>query len=44
VPDISKVRELIGYEPTLGLDEIIRTVIEHDRSAGKQLLSPYTGR
>jgi len=44
VPDISKVRELIGYEPTLGLDEIIRTVIEHTRSAGKQLLSPYTGR
>jgi UDP-glucose 4-epimerase len=44
VPDISKVRELIGYEPTLGLDEIIRTVIEHNRGAGKQLLSPYTGR
>ncbi len=44
VPDISKVRELIGYEPTLGLDEIIRTVIEHNRSVGKQLLGPYTGR
>ena len=29
VPDISKIRELIGYEPTLGLDEIIRTVVEH---------------
>jgi len=44
VPDISKVRELIGYEPTLGLDEIIRTVIEHNRGVSKQLLSPYTGR
>jgi UDP-glucose 4-epimerase len=44
VPDISKVRALIGYEPTLGLNEIIRTVIEHNRGAGKQLLGPYTGR
>jgi len=31
VPDISKLRELIGYEPTLGLDDIIRTVVEHIR-------------
>ncbi len=29
VPDITKLRELIGYEPRLGLDEIIRTVIGH---------------
>jgi UDP-glucose 4-epimerase len=43
VPDISKLRELIGYEPTLGLDEIIRTVVEHHRGLGKQLLHPYTG-
>jgi UDP-glucose 4-epimerase len=33
VPDISKLRELIGYEPTLGLDEIVRTVIEHVRQS-----------
>ena len=33
VPDISKLRELIGYEPTLGLDEIIRTVVEHVRQS-----------
>jgi UDP-glucose 4-epimerase len=31
VPDISKLRELIGYEPTLGMDDIIRTVVEHIR-------------
>jgi UDP-glucose 4-epimerase len=31
VPDISKIRRLIGYEPTLGLDEIIRSVIDHLR-------------
>ena len=31
VPDISKVEALVGYQPRLGLDEIIRTVIEHIR-------------
>ena len=31
VPDITKLRELIGYSPKLGLDEIIRAVIEHIR-------------
>jgi UDP-glucose 4-epimerase len=32
VPDISKIREFVGYEPKLGLDEIIRSVIEHMRA------------
>jgi UDP-glucose 4-epimerase len=31
VPDISKIRQLIGYEPTLGLDDIIKSVIDHLR-------------
>src|SRR5204862_4919503 len=31
VPDISKIGALVGYEPTLGLDDIIRSVIEHFR-------------
>jgi UDP-glucose 4-epimerase len=31
VPDITKLRELIGYEPKLGLDDMIRRVIEHFR-------------
>jgi UDP-glucose 4-epimerase len=31
VPDISKIRDLIGYEPKLELNAIIRTVIEHVR-------------
>ncbi len=31
VPDISKVHGLVGYQPRLGLDDIIRTVIEHIR-------------
>ena len=29
VPDIAKLRELIGYEPRLGLDDIIRSVIDY---------------
>jgi UDP-glucose 4-epimerase len=31
VPDISKVKALIGYAPTVELDEILRRVIEHFR-------------
>ncbi len=31
VPDISKIRALIGYEPTEGLDEILVRVIEYFR-------------
>jgi UDP-glucose 4-epimerase len=31
VPDVSKIGALIGYQPRLGLDEIIRTVIEYAR-------------
>jgi UDP-glucose 4-epimerase len=33
VPDISKLNALIGYEPKVGLDEIILRVIEHARQA-----------
>jgi UDP-glucose 4-epimerase len=31
VPDISKVRELVGYEPTVDLDEILQRVIDYFR-------------
>jgi UDP-glucose 4-epimerase len=31
VPDISKIQALVGYQPKLELNEIIRTVIEHIR-------------
>jgi UDP-glucose 4-epimerase len=31
VPDISKIQALIDYQPRLGLDDIIRTVVEHMR-------------
>jgi UDP-glucose 4-epimerase len=31
VPDISKIRALIGYEPRLELNDIIKSVIEHIR-------------
>ena len=32
-PDISKIRDMIGYEPKLDLDQIIHTVIEHIRAS-----------
>jgi UDP-glucose 4-epimerase len=31
VPDISKIKGLIGYEPTVELDEILARVVEHFR-------------
>jgi UDP-glucose 4-epimerase len=31
VPDISRIHALIGYEPRLELNDIIKTVIEHIR-------------
>lgn len=35
VPDISKIRKAIGYEPTLGIREILEKVIEYERNQGK---------
>ena len=32
VPDISKIRAFVGYEPKLQLDDIIRSVIDHMRA------------
>jgi nucleoside-diphosphate-sugar epimerase len=32
VPDISKIRAIVGYEPKMQLDDIIRSVIEHMRA------------
>jgi UDP-glucose 4-epimerase len=32
VPDLSKIGALIGYQPKVGLDEILNHVIEHERS------------
>ena len=33
VPDTTKARDLIGFAPTATLDDILRSVIEHQRSA-----------
>jgi UDP-glucose 4-epimerase len=32
VPDISRIRALVGYEPRVNLDEILASVIDHMRS------------
>jgi UDP-glucose 4-epimerase len=34
VPDISKIKALIGFQPRLELDDIIRSVIEYTRAGG----------
>jgi UDP-glucose 4-epimerase len=31
VPDLTRIRELVGYHPTISLDEILRRVIGHTR-------------
>ena len=40
VPDISKIQSLIGFEPKLGLDDIIRSVVEHVRQGEKTAERP----
>jgi hypothetical protein len=33
VPDLTKIQALIGYKPTLALDDILQRVIEDQRAA-----------
>ena len=40
VPDISKANGLIGYQPTIMLDEIIRSVVEYQASKLERVASP----
>jgi UDP-glucose 4-epimerase len=35
VPDLRKIRDLIGYRPTLGLDDILKSVIDFERPRGR---------
>ena len=35
VPDLSRIHGLIGYQPSFGLDDILRRVIEHETAAGR---------
>jgi UDP-glucose 4-epimerase len=37
VPDTTKVRELVGFRPSMSLDEIISSVVEFQR-AGRQVV------
>ena len=36
IPDLSRVRQLLGFQPISRLDEIIHRVIEYERSAGSR--------
>ncbi len=40
VPDISKIRRLIGFEPSMTLNEIIQSVIEDKRQVLAQMSAP----
>ena len=40
VPDISKIHSLIGFQPKMGLDEIILSVVEHMRQREKTVERP----
>jgi len=40
VPDISKVNGLIGYQPTIALDEIIQSVVDYQSSKLERAASP----
>jgi len=40
VPDISKIQSLIGLTPKMGLDDIIRSVVEHMRQGEKTAERP----
>ena len=40
VPDISKIQSLIGFTPKIGLNDIIRSVVEHQRQHEKSVERP----
>ncbi|GLW05857.1 UDP-glucose 4-epimerase [Microtetraspora sp. NBRC 13810] len=44
VPDITKLRDLIGFEPRLGLDTIVMSVLEDQRQSRTAELSTLGGR
>jgi UDP-glucose 4-epimerase len=43
IPDIAKVRGLIGWSPTRSLDDVIRDVVEHQRALEPTVLPSATG-
>jgi nucleoside-diphosphate-sugar epimerase len=34
IPDLTRIQSLIGYKPTVSLDEIILRIADHFRDAG----------
>jgi UDP-glucose 4-epimerase len=43
IPDIAKVRGLIGWSPTRSLDDVIRDVVEHQRALEPTVLQSDVG-
>jgi len=46
IPDLAKIRQVIGYAPKMGIDEIIRMVIESERQQlrNEPAVSPHLQR
>jgi len=44
VPDTTKVRDLIGFQPTMNLEEIIQSVVDSVRRTPPELSSPAKNR
>ncbi|HYL98667.1 MAG TPA: GDP-mannose 4,6-dehydratase [Blastocatellia bacterium] len=45
LPDLSKIKALIGYQPRIGLDQILTDVIEHQRAnSGRQAVAAPSGQ
>src|SRR5206468_11744410 len=43
VPDTAKARKMIGFAPTATLDDILRSVIEHQRGATAGVVAAQLG-
>jgi UDP-glucose 4-epimerase len=39
LPDLTKIGQLVGYRPTVGLDAILTRVIEHSRARSRRMLA-----
>ena len=40
VPDLGKIRALVGYEPKMGLEAALRSVIDHFQKARPPQVAP----
>ena len=44
VPDISKIKKAVGWEPRIGLEETLRRIVESHSPSGAGNTGPEGGR